>query len=282
MPSSPQPDWLKILIQCKESVLQSTSPLLAESGQPQPSLGMGAGGDPLKEIDLAAEKAIVDTLSDHEISFALVSEESGLKRYGKRPDECYVTTDPIDGSTNLMRQIPFYATSIAVSTEPTLSSVHSALVTDLFHDVTYTARRGKGARCDGKKITPSQNMSLEEAVIGIDINTFKINKLVPRLSELVQRTKHLRHLGANALELCYVADGKSDAFVDIRGKLRATDMAAAWLILEEAGAKITSPNGQPLNVRLDPKQKVDFVAAANPKMHKTILDLIDREKEKRC
>jgi len=70
-----------------------------------------------------------------------------------------------------------------------------------------------------------------------------------------------------------VADGTIDAFIDIRGKLRTTDMAAAWLITKEAGGKITSPEGSPLKVRLDPKQKVAFIAA-NPKIHKIILETI--------
>jgi len=91
----------------------------------------------------------------------------------------------------------------------------------------------------------------------------------------------VRHLGADAIELCYVADGTIDAFVDIRGKLRTTDMAAAWLILQEAGAIIETPERKPLNPKLDPKQTVKFVAAANRKIYDAIVDLINPEKEKR-
>jgi myo-inositol-1(or 4)-monophosphatase len=116
----------------------------------------------------------------------------------------------------------------------------------------------------------------------MDINTFKIQKLIPRLMSIIERTKHIRHLGANALELCYVADGTTDAFIDIRGKLRTTDMAAGWLIIQEAGGTITTPKGKPLNVKLDPKQKVEFVAAANPTIHKILLDMIRPEKETKC
>jgi myo-inositol-1(or 4)-monophosphatase len=226
----------------------------------------------MKKIDLAAEAAIISILKKHEISFTLISEESGLEEYGKNPNECYVTTDPIDGTTNLTRRIPFYATSIAISTEPTLSTIHTALVADLFHDVTYTAQKGKGACRNDQEITPSRSASLEEAVIGVDLNSYKVRRIVLQLTAIIQQTKHIRHFGANALELCYVADGTTDAFIDIRGKLRATDMAAAWLIIEEVGAIITSPEGEPLNVKLDPKQKVEFVAAANQEIHKIILD----------
>jgi len=177
--------------------------------------------------------------------------------------------------------IPFYATSIAVSTKPTLNTIHTALVTDLVHNITYVAQEGKGAYCNNKKITPSKETALEEAVIGIDINTMRIQKLIPHLTSLAQKTKHIRHLGANALELCYVADGTTDAFIDIRGKLRTTDMAAAWLILYEAKAIITTAEGKLLNIKLDPKQTVRFIAAANKQIHTTISNLIKTEKETR-
>ena len=233
----------------------------------------------MKRIDLAAEKAITSTLEKHRLSFTLISEESGIRERGKYPHEAYVTTDPIDGTTNLTRGIPFYATSIAVSQKPSLGAVHTALVTDLYHNRTYTAEKGKGACLDGKKMMPSQNTLLEEAVIGIDINTFKIQKLIPRLINIIERTKHIRHLGANALELCYVADGTTDAFIDVRGKLRTTDMAAGWLIVQEAGGTITTPEGKPLNAKLDPKQKVEFVAAANPTFHRILLNMMKPKKE---
>jgi len=267
-------DWFEILEECKDNVQKRIAPLLKTAKQPQPSLGIGAGGDPIKQIDLAAEKAIIKTLKEHRLSFTLISEESGIKAYGSNPRENYVTADPIDGTTNLTRGIPFYATSIAVSTKPELKTVHTALVADLYHDVTYTARKGEGAKRNSQKIAPSKQAELAEAVIGVDLNTYKAREIAPRLTALIERTKHIRHLGANALELCYVADGTTDAFIDIRGKLRTTDTAAAWLIIKEAGAKITTPNGKPLNAKLDPKEKLTFIAAANPKIHKAILSLI--------
>jgi myo-inositol-1(or 4)-monophosphatase len=267
-------DWLQILKECKTNIQKQIAPLLKTLNQPQPSLGIGAGGDPIKQIDLAAENAITETLKEHGLSFTLISEESGIKKYGSNPEENYVTADPIDGTTNLTRGIPFYATSIAVSKKPELKTVHTALVADLFHDVTYTAEKGRGAQRNNQKIAPSKQTALAEAVIGIDLNMYKAREIAQRLTRLIEKTKHVRHLGANALELCYVADGTTDAFIDIRGKLRTTDTAAAWLIIKEAGAKITTPEGKPLNARLDPKEKLTFIASANQKIHETILSLI--------
>jgi len=269
-----QIDWLKILVHCKDNVKAQIRPLFKTLSEPQPDLGKGAGGDPMKPVDLAAEKAIVEILQEHGVSFTLISEESGVKEFGEKPKQCYATVDPIDGTTNLVRGLPFYASSIAISTKPTLSTVFAALVTDLFHDTTYTALEGKGAYRNDKKITASALTSLDKAVIGLDLNSYNVKELMPQLTRLIQKTQHIRHFGANALELCYVADGLTDAFVDIRGKLRVTDIAAGFLIVKEAGGTITAPEGHALDVKLDPKQKIKFIASGNKQLHKIILSLV--------
>jgi fructose-1,6-bisphosphatase/inositol monophosphatase family enzyme len=275
----PQIDWLPLLLQCKESVSMHVYPLLRTLKEPQPDLGVGAGGDQTKQVDLAAENAIIEVLLQRGVSFTLVSEESGIKQYGNTPQSCYVTVDPIDGTTNLVHGLPFYCTSIAISSKPQLSTVYAGLVADLVHGATYTAQKGKGAQRNGEKITTSQTVSLAEAVMGLDLNTYKAKQIAPQLSELIEKTKHIRHFGANALELCFVAEGLTDAFVDIRGKLRATDVAASFLILEAAGGILTSPNGRPVDIPLDPKQTIKFVASANPKIHQAILNLLKPTQE---
>jgi myo-inositol-1(or 4)-monophosphatase len=269
-----QYDWFKILTDCKNNVEEAIKPHLKTLNEPHPDLGKGAGGDAMKPVDLAAEKAIVNTLQSHDVSFSLISEESGFEKYGNNPEECYITIDPIDGTTNLTRGLPFYASSIAISRKPIMTEVYAALVTDLHHDITYVAQEGKGAYRDGEKIKTSQVTSLQEAVLGMDLNTYKVADIAPKLTDLIQQTKHIRHYGANALELCYVANGLTDAFVDIRGKLRTTDVAAGFLIIKEAGGIVTSIDKQPVNVKLDPKQTLNFVASGNTKIHETIIELV--------
>ncbi len=235
---------------------------------------MGAGGDVMKPMDLAAETAIVETLKQHHVSFTLISEESGVKKFGASAEECFVTVDPIDGSTNFMHGLPFYACSIAVSDKRMLANVYAGMVSDLYHKVTYTAFKGEGAYRDGEKIQTSKTATLDDAMIGLDLNTYKVKEIAPKLTELIAKTKHIRHFGANALELCYVANGLTDAFVDIRGKLRTTDVAAGFLIIKEAGGIVTSPENQALNIELDPKQTLSFIASGNMQIHEKILSLV--------
>lgn len=244
------------------------------STEAQAEFGIGAGGDMIKKIDLDAETALIKTLQNYDVSCTLISEEAGTKEIGSNPASCYLTTDPLDGSTNAVRGAPFMAVSLAVSKRPYLREVETALVCDPIHNDTYTAELGKGAFRNREGIQPSSTTSLEDAVIGVDFNALKMCELIPRLIPLFEKTKHLRHFGANALELCYVADGKADAFIDIRGKLRVTDIAAAYLILLEAGGIMLTPEGNELDAALKATERVAFIAAANKALYSEIQKLL--------
>jgi myo-inositol-1(or 4)-monophosphatase len=266
-------DWLNILIDCAGNMKNVAVPLFGSS-EARDGSGRGAGGDIKKRIDLAAEDALIQTLKKRDASCTLISEEAGVKLIGANPAEFYVIADPVDGTANAVRGLPFVAISLAVSRKPMLSDVEVALVADLMRNTTYTAEKGKGAHRNGTRIKPSGTVKLEEAFVGVDFSTFQARQLVDQLAGVLKRTRHLRHLGANALEICYVADGTSDAFIDVRGKLRVTDIAAAYLILLEAGGVFTTPEGNKLDAQLDPKQRVSLIAAANKSMHNTIVNMI--------
>jgi len=266
-------DWFSIIKACSENMKKQVQPLFG-STEAKIGFGIGAGGDVKKQIDLVAEKALFQTLKEHRASCTVISEESGVKKIGAHPSQLYVTTDPLDGSTNAVRGLPFMAISIAVSKNPTLATVETALVTDVLRDITYTAEKGEGAFRNETRIKPSETAILNDAVIGVDLSNFKARAVVNQLIKIFEKTGHLRHLGANALEICYVADGTTDAFIDIRGKLRVTDMAAAHFILIEAGGIITTPKGAELNVPLTATQRVSFVATANKPIYDAILKLM--------
>lgn len=265
------PDWQEILLECSRNVRNSTSHLL-QRPQRQTSYGKGAGGDTTFQIDRIAENTIIDTIRQHGVDFTLISEEAGIKKIGKNPQH-YVTIDPIDGTTNARRGIPFVATSIAVSRKPQFQNVTHALVTDLHRDATYTARKGEGAQKNNKKIKPAKTSALKDLALGLEIR-LKTPQQIKAATAILQNTKHPRHLGADALEICYVADGTTDGFIDLRDKLRVTDMAAAQLVLTEAGGIITTPNGRRINLPLAPTQRTSFIAAANKTLHQKLKTLI--------
>jgi myo-inositol-1(or 4)-monophosphatase len=265
-------DWLTLLKVCSRKIRKEVMPFF-KSPEASFGFGIGAGGDVMKRIDLIAENTLIETIEKEGFSCTLISEETGVRKIGDNPTSFYVTTDPIDGTTNATRGIPFMATSMAVSKKPHLNQVEIALVADLYHNVTYTARKGKGAFRNGARMKPSELQSLDEAVIGVDF-THKAFEIASRLKLVLEQTRHLRHLGANALELCYVADGTTDGFIDLRGKLRVTDMAAACLILKEAGGIITTLEGKELDAELAPTQRVSFIATSNKRLHQIIMEQI--------
>ncbi len=267
-------DWMEILQECSQKMRNAA---LKYYGSPKAAIGfgVGAGGDISKRIDLAAEKALIDCLSKHEIACTLVSEEAGTKKIGFGPSEYYVTTDPVDGTTNAVHGLPFSANVIAVSRKPWLRDVETAIVHDIVHDITYTAQKGEGAFRNGKRVKPSETVNLEDAVIGVDSNTFRIADFVAKLEGLFKKGKHFRQFGATALELCYVADGSTDAFIDVRDKLRVTDMVASYLILREAGGIIVTPEGEELNIPLEATQRLSFIAASNKRIYEAIKEALN-------
>jgi len=260
-------DWPKILEEIASNVYSAVTPLLGTESSAR-VVGVGAGGDATTRIDAIAERVVIEYLGKNGISCILVAEESGVRRIGLEP-EAYLVVDGIDGTTNAVRGIDFASTSIAVSPADSLDRVESAIVTRLDNGKSYTAQRGRGGRYDGKKIRPSTVRNLMEAVIAVDISRSPENlrKVLPLLEE----SSHIRCLGSASLEICQVASGHLDACVDVREKLRITDIAAAVLILREAGGLIVNPHKKRLeNVPLTVANRFSVMAAANEEILNSI------------
>jgi myo-inositol-1(or 4)-monophosphatase len=190
--------------------------------------------------------------------------------------------DAVDGTTNAIRGIPFSCCSLAFANEFKLSSVTDAVVLDLFTGDIYSASKQKGSFFNNKKIsvrnekdfssiTSLEDLKSIDVLIGTNVSGVPPN-ILDEISKVISFSSHIRHFGANALELCYFARGFMDAYIDIRGKIRSTDMAAAYLIAKEAGGKLYSSNGQELDSELGLKNKLSFYAVSN----KRLFDLIKK------
>ncbi|WP_309492342.1 inositol monophosphatase family protein [Candidatus Hecatella orcuttiae] len=255
---------LELLKEMASQIRRRTLRLAGTSEGAEP-LGVGAGGDRTRLIDAESEDAVFSTLKKWGISCTVVSEEKGFVAPERGPGEGYLIVDALDGTNNALRGIPFYAVSLAAADRPRLSAVHTSLVQDLYHGETYWAVRGKGSYLDGKPLKASEVSTLQKALVGINFNPPIPRLQMRKISSLARRAKHSRHFGANALEVCYVASGRLDAFVDVRGRLRVTDLAAAYHILREAGGLIVDEQGRILDASADtPTQRVSFIAAGNP------------------
>lgn len=265
-------DWIEVLTTAAETARRDVLDLF-RSGSAAEVLGVGAGGDLTRKIDATAERAIIGSLKEQGVQFMVVSEELGIEPVGVKP-QFSVVMDPIDGTTNAIRGIPFFATSIGVSSTPRLSGMEAGLVVDLLNGTTFVADRGRGAFLGKALLKPSTTADVGKALVGVDLNAPRSEGCLQRSLQLFRKVDKIRHLGANALELCYVASGAYDAFVDIRDRLRVTDVAAAWLIIREAGGIMLTPEGRELDAPLTPTQRVSFVAAGNRELCEQIVRLI--------
>jgi myo-inositol-1(or 4)-monophosphatase len=231
-------------------------------------LGKGAGGDISRKIDLVAESTVIETIKRHNFNPTIIGEECGrLDGEGG-----FLIMDAIDGTTNAIRNIPFYCCSIAYAIDFRLSSVVDAAIIDLVSGDLYYASKNKGAYLNGNKIEvrkygndSEQGEQNTDVMIGMNISGVS-EDIITRLSKVICKANHARHFGANALELCYFARGFMDAYIDLRGKIRSTDMAAAYLIVKESGGKLYSIEGSELDSQLGVKTTMSFLAVVDENM----------------
>ena len=196
-------------------------------------------------LDLAADGAALPIL--HGAGFAVLSEESGMT--GESTSRFLAVIDPVDGSTNAHRKIPFYATSICVLDE---EGPLVGLVVNLATGTRYAAVRGGGADRDGAALKPSGCLELSSAIVGI--SGFPGHH--PGWAQF-------RTLGAASLEFCAVAEGVLDAYMLVgRSTLYGWDYLAGLLICQEAGAVVVERDGAELVVRDDAPRR-PIVAATS-------------------
>lgn len=228
-----------------------------ESGD---DFGRGAGGDISRRIDIVAEKTVLDYLREIKFDCIVLGEECGRVELSKNP-KGFVIMDAIDGSTNAVRGIPFFCCSLAFATGNNLRSVTDSVIVDLSNGEMYHATKGEGAFLNGNKIHVNEKNHFY-FVVGLDMSGIS-QDMLQRLSPIISASNHIRHFGAVALELAIFARGLVDVFVDLRDKLRITDVAAGYLIALEAGGHIIDKSGKLLDSDLSYDSRISFIAASN-------------------
>ncbi|MDV3244185.1 MAG: hypothetical protein LYZ66_03270 [Nitrososphaerales archaeon] len=259
-------DWEKLLTDATERVWK-VADSVGRGPDRSRTVGSGAAGDDTLVADRDAERVLVESLSSVR-ELRMLSEEAG--DLGPRSSRYLAVIDPLDGSSNFSRGIPFYCTSVCVVEGPGLGDARYALVRNLVNGDVYYAERGRGAKKNHTRIHSSAATELSDSIAAIDVSKAS-QETVRELSPLVSRLKRQVHFGANALEICMVAEGRVDAFIDIRGRMRVTDIAGAFLIAREAGAVVSSETGEELDPPLDLTSRVNCVAAANGTLHARLI-----------
>ena len=257
---------MEFLSACREMAQQVKERIRTLAGTPEGGeiLGMGADLTPTKKIDQVAEDCVLEYLKEHPLCSLLVSEEAGKVRYDD--GEGTIFLDPIDGTFNAVAGIPFYALSIAYATD---GVVRQEFVQNLASGETFTAIKGKFSHCDGKPIRVSKISHLDECSMSVYGRKFDPT----RVMQIGQKIRRWRLLGASALELCYIGNGRIDGFIDLRGTLRVTDAAAGMLVCTEAGGKVTDLDGNA--IRFPDEVTIGrCIVATNGALHHKVIEYL--------
>jgi len=201
-------------------------------------VAMGASGTPTEELDRLAEGEILRTLDAEGVDWDLLSEEIGhVRRGGDRT----LVVDPIDGSHNALRNLPYFTVSLALGRRD-LAGIEVGLIRDLHHGTTWWAQRGAGAFRDGRPIRVRPWSSKSEMVF-VNLGRNSSEGSV----RLAGKARRVRSLGSASTELLMVAQGSADGFLfENRAEasnLRSTDIAAAYRIVLEAGGGLADARG---------------------------------------
>jgi myo-inositol-1(or 4)-monophosphatase len=268
-PGASAPDWLAFSRRAADAGREALKrfPLTAQRAE---KLGRGEGGDMTLAIDGAVEDTVFAELDALGIGLCAISEERGLVEIaGGGP--IHVVIDPIDGSLNAKRQLPFYSISIAVAEGHDMASVVFGYVANFPTGEEWWAARGQGAFLDGARLEPAPRGARLE-ILGVESAD---PLLVDAGSDALAKTEahRLRMIGSIALSLCFVASARFDGMISLR-PARSVDAAAGQLVVREAGGEVSFPDADgahPLSAVLDLDMRSRVVAGATGAIHKGLL-----------
>jgi myo-inositol-1(or 4)-monophosphatase len=222
--------------------------------------------DFVSDADLAAERAVITTVQKHYPDHAFLAEESGVTGDS---DHVWII-DPLDGTTNYLHGFPVFCVSVAVRIK---GRVEHGVVYDPMRQELFTASRGEGAQLDGRRIRVSGQAQLEHALIGTGFPfrspEHPLGAYLEMLEKVLLNTAGVRRPGAAALDLCYVAAGRLDAFWETG--LKAWDLAAGGLIIREAGGIVSGLDGS------EDYLDTGHVLCGTPKIYSGLARLCGRE-----
>jgi len=214
--------------------------------------------DPVTQADLDSQKAISDYLLGQFPDHEFLGEESSEQSLVSNPDKYCWVVDPLDGTVNYFHQLNSFSVSIALryGDQTIVGVVYDPVIGEMF-----TAIKGGGAQLNGKPISHSECTEIGKALVVCSFSS-SVNRDHPEVERFLRvlgQAASIRRLGSAALNLCFVACGRSDSYWATA--LSCWDVAAGWLILEEAGGVMKTIEGGPVDF-FKPK----FCAAATEEL----------------
>lgn len=222
---------------------------------------------PVTQVDVASERAIIGLISKRFKDHTFLAEETAsVIEHNRRRDmsEFRWVIDPLDGTVNFIHGIPQVSISIAVENQ---GKILAGGVFDPFRDELFLAARGRGATLNDRRISVSKETIPLRALM-ITGFPYDHQKFAGRHAKILKpflaSMADLRRFGSAAIDLAWIACGRADAYFEF--KLSPWDVAAGWILVEEAAGKITTFGGKPLTL-----DRPDEVVATNRRLHSAVL-----------
>jgi myo-inositol-1(or 4)-monophosphatase len=213
---------------------------------------------------------VVARLAARAEDFVLVSEELGERTFGSG-GQSRVVVDPIDGSVNAKRGIPFFSFSLAVAEGPTMGDVGFGYVYDFGSGEEWSAKRGRGAFLGGE---PIGDVRPKDRIEILSFEGTTTPAIAERIEGVIGLAGRLRVMGSLALSLCHLAAGRVDAVCSLK-PARSVDIAAAQLLVRECGLAIQLVGGSPfLAAPLDLVMRSRVAAAGSPELVSALADAL--------
>ncbi len=223
--------------------------------------GIGADGSVTKYVDKIAEDAALNFLEKSKLKVNILSEEIGFVDLGA--DYTFVL-DPIDGTRNAFRGIPFFAVSLAIG-KTKMSDIEYGIVKNIPTGDVFTAKKGYGAFLNKKRIGVPDVPDKELC------SSLALGKNFDKLTITLAKKEKVRSLGSASLEMCMVAIGALDFYVVGKEYIRVVDIAASTLILREAGGIVRNIFGEELDLPFNLDERTSVVAACSEKLIQKII-----------
>lgn len=250
-------------------IIKEAGEILKEGYFSNKEVSFKAKKDLVTKYDVAVEEFLKEKFSKEFSDFNIIAEESNNENIEFKDS---IIIDPIDGTTNFVNQVPHTAISVGIykDKKPYIGVVYNPILDEL-----YEAQIGEGAYLNGKKLEVSKENDFQKSLLATGFpysnstNQDDLNDVIEKIRNVLPKCQDIRRLGSAAIDLCFIARGTYEGYYEMN--LKAWDVSAGIIILQEAGGKFTSLDGSDYTLFED-----KYIVASNGFIHKELLAQLNK------
>lgn len=245
-------------------IIKEAGEILKEGYFSKKDVTFKAKKDLVTKYDVAVENFLKEKFEKEFTSFNLIAEESDNSNCEFNDS---IIIDPIDGTTNFVNKVPHTCISVGVyrNKKPYIGIVYNPILDEL-----YSAVVGQGAYLNDDKLEVSNEDNFQKALLSTGFpysgatNQDDLNDVIKKIKDILPKCQDIRRLGSAAIDLCYVARGTYEGYYEMN--LKAWDVSAGLIILQEAGGKVSTIDGSDYSLFED-----KYIVASNGLIHEELI-----------